>query len=164
MSHLGSFGAAAKELDPNAEKDDFTFFDEKFFVVGTVPQMLMLQLGAALTGKIDDQEGLGAMWEAMRTALTVPERETVENGAVRKLPEDDEQFRRFYRLAVQQKCEIEELLKLASALMEAQSGRPTGEPHGSSPGPTSTSPNVNTSSSTHPALQGMTPVSQLVHG
>ncbi len=164
MSHLGSFGAAVRELDPTGERDTFDFFGEKFEVTASIPPMLMLQLGAATTGKIDDQEGLGAMWEAMRTSLTRP--------AADGKPADDEQFVRFYRLAVANRADLPSLMALALALFEVQSGRPTEEPPGSSPGSSTTSPTPNTSSTpspdsprpSHPALEGMTPVSSVLTG
>ncbi|BEL07822.1 hypothetical protein Q0Z83_060130 [Actinoplanes sichuanensis] len=162
MTHLGSFGAAVRELDP-AERDDFDFFGEKFIVVGVIPPMIMLQIGAATTGKIDDQESLGAMWEAMRTSLTAP--------AVGDDPPDDEAFRRFYRLAVARCCDLEGLLALAMALFEAQSGRPTVPASTSSDGLPGTSTTSNTSSTPspasppqHPALSGMTPVASVLGG
>lgn len=170
MGHLGSFGAAVKELDPGADKDTFDLFGESFTVVGVIPPMLMLQLGAATTGKIDDQEGLGAMWEAMRCSLTVAEREEpAADGTARTVPADGSQFDRLYKLAVAKRCDLDSLMKLAMALFEVQAGRPTEEPRGSSPGLSATSPSSNTSSSDSPASgtsrwPGMTPVAQLMHG
>lgn len=156
MAHLGSFGAAVRELDPGADRDTFDLMGESFTVVGVIPPMLMLQLGAATTGKIDDQEGLGAMWEAMRCALTKP--------AVGEQPEDGTEFDRLYKVAVGKRCDLDGLMKLAMALFESQAGRPTGEPQGSLPGPSTTSPSSNTSSSVSPALEGMTPVASLLGG
>lgn len=168
MSHLGDFGAAARELDPQAEKDTFGFFGEQFTVHGVIPPMLMLQLGAAATGKIDQQEGLAAIWEAMRCSLTVPEYETVEDGEPKVVPADAAEFDRFYKLAVSKRCELESLLALAMKLFEVQAGRPTEEPQGSLPGLSGTSPSMNISSSTHPAshpaLAHLRPVSQVLAG
>ncbi|MFI5839457.1 hypothetical protein ACIA8K_07055 [Catenuloplanes sp. NPDC051500] len=161
MSHLGSFGAAVRETDPAAAKDTFEFFGETFVVHGVIPSMLMLQIGAAATGKIDEQEGLGAMWEAMRCSLTVP--------AADDQPADGKAFDRLYKLAVNHNCNIDELMRLAMALFEVQAGRPTKEPQGSSPGPSSTSPSASTSSSaspvsTHPKLADMVPVAAVLGG
>lgn len=160
MAHLGSFGAAVRELDPDAEKDTFDFCGEKFEVVGTIPPMLMLQLGAASSGKIEDAEGLAAMWEAMRCSLTAPERE--EDG--KTVPADETQFQKLYKAAVSKRVSVEDLMQLTFALFEGQAGRPTGEPQGSSPGPSSTSPSSSTSSSTHPALAHLRPVSEVLAG
>ena len=156
MSHLGSFGAAAKEISGDAEPDTFQFFGDTFKVVGAIPPMLAIQLGAAATGKVGEEEGMGAMWETLRTALTAP--------ATDGRPEDETQFVAFYRSAVNHRCNIDELMKLAFALFEAQTGRPTEEPQGSSPGPTSTSPSSNTSSSAHPAFAHLTPVNEVLAG
>jgi hypothetical protein len=156
VSHLGSFGAAVKELDPGADRDTFDLFGEKFEVVGVIPPMLMLQLGAATTGKIDDQEGLGAMWEAMRCSLTKPEADGE--------PEDGSEFDRLYKVAVGKRCDLDSLMKLAMALFESQAGRPTEEPQGSLPGPPTTSPSSNTSSSASPDSHRLIPVGQLLGG
>lgn len=156
MAHLGSFGAAVRELDPGAARDTFDLMGESFTVVGVIPPMLMLQLGAATTGKIDEQEGLGAMWEAMRCSLTKPEADGE--------PEDGSEFDRLYKVAVNKRCDLDSLMKLAMKLFEEQAGRPTEEPQGSSPGPSATSPSSNTSSSASPAFEGMTPVAQLLGG
>lgn len=152
MSHLGSFGAAVRELDSSAPKDSFEFFGETFTVVGIIPPVLMLQLGAAATGKIEDQEGLAALWEAMRCSLNADE--------------DGKDFDRLYKLAVRHRCDLEELMKLAMALFEAQAGRPTGGPSGSSLGASTTSPSSNTSSSPSQVseLPGMTSVSRVLDG
>ncbi|GAB7039702.1 MULTISPECIES: hypothetical protein [Catenuloplanes] len=164
MGHLGTFGAAVREANPTAEKDSFEFFGETFTVHGVIPPMLMLQIGAAATGKIDEQEGLGAMWEAMRCSLTIP--------ATGDQPADGKAFDRLYKLAVNHNCNIDELMRLAMALFEVQAGRPTQEPHGSSLGQSSTSPSSSTSSSASPAspadanpkLAGMVPVATVLGG
>lgn len=150
MSHLGSFGAAVKELNPASDKDTFDFFGEKFEVQATIPPMLMLQLGAAATGKIDDQEGLAALWEAMRCSLDADESGT--------------NFNRFFKLAVSKRCDLEDLMRLAMALFEAQAGRPTEEPRGSSAGQSTTSPSSSTSSSVHPAFAHLKPVNEVLGG
>lgn len=165
MAYLGSFGAAMREVNPQAEKDTFAFFDQTFTVHGVIPPMLMLQLGAAATGKIDEQEGLAAIWEAMHWSLTKPAHEVAgEDGKTTPVPEDPSEFDRFYRLAVAQCCEIESLLELAMKLFEAQAGRPTERqpslPAGLSPTSTSSRP----SHSAHPALAHLRPVSEVLAG
>lgn len=148
--HLGSFGAAVKELD--GEPDTFDFFGEKFVVHGTIPPMLMLQLGAAASGKIPDEEGYAAMWESMRCSLT----QATEDGTP-----DGSQFDRFYKLAVSQNDDIEDLMRLAFALFEAQAGRPTVEQPTSSAGPLTTSPSSNGSSSTREVMAGYTSIKDI---
>jgi hypothetical protein len=83
MPSLGTFGAAVREFDPDGERDTFDFFGTTFVVEGVIPPMLMLQLGAAMTGKIGDIEGNAAMWEALRTALTKPRQRARRRRAVR---------------------------------------------------------------------------------
>lgn len=165
MATLGSFGAAVREADPRAEKDTFEFCGETFTVEDKIPAMLMIQLGASATGKIDEQEGLGAIWESMRVSLTVPERTVVaDGGEARVEPADGTQFDRFYRLAVANRVDLEDLMRVAMALFEAQAGRPTGQRPTSPGGSLSTSTSSSTSPSPHPALQGMTPVNQVLAG
>jgi hypothetical protein len=128
MAHLGEFGAAIKALDPNAPRDTFGYFGEKFEIVDVLPPMLMFQLAAAMTGKIDEQEGMASMWEAYRISL------------------GDDAFNRFYRLAVDRKDTVEDLMRLVMRVYEADAGRPTEQPSVSSDGPSSTSPSTSPSS------------------
>lgn len=162
MAKLGVFGAAVREADPLAEPDEFEFCGEDFTVHGEIPPMLMIQLGAAATGKIEEQEGFGAIWEVMRCGLTVPEHR-VDGETV---PADASGFHRFYRLAVAQCVPLEELIRLAMALFEAQAGRPTAQRPDSQPGSLPTSTSSSGSSSTAPAWPpaGMTPVAQVLGG
>lgn len=164
MAHLGSFGAALRELNPSAEHDTFEFFGETFTVEAVLPPMLMFQLGAGLTGKVEETEAMGAMWEAWRTCLTKPEHEDAKpGGGVRTVPADESQFVKFYRLAVEKRADTESLLQVVMALYQAQAGRPTEEPFGSSPGQSTTSPSSSTSSSPW-AQRGLTPVAEVLAG
>lgn len=175
MTHLGSFGAAVKRIEGTGPKNEFDFFGESFTVHGVIPPVLMMQLGAATTGKIEEQEGLAALWEAMRCSLTVPERfepNPEKPGETRTVPADGEQFDKLYKLAVSQCCELEELMRLAMALFQEQTERPTGEAPASSPGQSTTSPNTNPSylvtlpsdsPSVHPAFAHLKPVNELVN-
>jgi hypothetical protein len=162
MSHLGSFGAAVKELNPHADKDEFDYFGEKFTVYGTVPPIIMVQLGAALAGRIEESEGFAAIWYAMETWLTVPGQP--EDGDTPATEPDDSQFQRWYKLNLEKKDDFHDLLRLCTALFGAQSARPTEEPQGSSPGDSTTSPSSNGSSSTLPLYPGMRAVKDIVAG
>jgi hypothetical protein len=139
MPSLGSFGAALREFDPDSERDTFDFFGETFVVEGIIPPMLNLQLGAALSGKIAEIDGNAAMYEAMRCALTKPERTDGDEVTAA----DEQPFDRFYRLAVDKRCDLEQLVQLVFTLVGAQAGRPTEQLPTSAPGqlPTSTSSN-----------------------
>ena len=145
MAHLGSFAAARREVEPRTEWDDFDFCGEKFVVTGDIPSMLMLQLAASTTGKVDETEGMAAMWEAFRTAL------------------GDKGFAKFYKLAVAESVDVEDIMRVVFALFEAQAGRPTQEAPASSPGPLNISPSSSISSS-HPALAHLRPVSEVLAG
>lgn len=160
MSHLGSFGAAMREIDPEAEKDTFDFFAESFTVYGNIPPVIMLQLGAAATEKIEETEGLGAMWEAMRCSLTKPEHE--KDGE--KVAADASQFQRWYKLAVSKCDELEDLMELAMKLFQAQAGRPTGQRSTSADGSLPTSTSSKSSPSTHPAFANYRPVAEVLAG
>lgn len=154
MASLGEFGAALAALDTTAPRDDFTFLGERFDVVGDIPPMLMLQLGAAVSGKIDESEGLAAMWEALRCSLDAPKVEGRE---------PVEQFNRLVRLAVDRRADMDGIMRLVFALFEAQSGRPTVAAPGSQPGPHSISPSAR-ASSTHPELAHLTPLADILAG
>jgi len=95
--------------------------------------MLVFQLGATMTGKVDETEGMAALWEAYRVSL----------GA--------EAFSRFYRLAVEKKADEQSLMELVMSIFEATGGeRPTVQVPVSPVGLSPTSPSSSTSSSTPP--------------
>lgn len=128
MADLGAFGAAIKELDPNAEKDTFTYFGEKFEIVAALPPLLMYQLAASITGKVEETDGMTALWQAYRITLG-------EDG-----------FNRFYKLAVDRMDSNESLMTVAMTIYENDAGRPTVQPSVSSDGLSSTSPSSSPSS------------------
>lgn len=168
MADLGAFGAAQRELDKTAPRDSFTFFGEQFEVVGAIPAVLMLQLGAAATGKVSEQELFSAIWEALRLSLDEPDRDEAEGeaegGSEQETPEPVRQFNRLYKIAVAKACDMESLMRLVMTLFQATDGRPTEAAPGSGAGPLSTSPSSSTSSSTLQALPGMIPVSEVLAG
>lgn len=137
MAHLGDFGAAVKELDPNAEKDTFTFFGEKFEIVEELPPMLIFQLAASMTGKVEETEGMGAMWSALEISL------------------GSDEFSRLYKLAVSKRADIQSLMELVMNLFQNSGGeRPTVQVSDSQLGPLPISPSSNTSPSVPPAFGG----------
>jgi hypothetical protein len=154
MPSLGTFGAAVREFDPDGERDTFDFFGTTFVVEGVIPPMLMLQLGAAMTGKIGDIEGNAAMWEALRTALTKLGSE----------PDGDEPFDRFYRLAVDERCSTGELIRLVFSLIGVQAGKAIEQPPDSPDGPQSTSTSSNSSASQSPDSPVDRPVEEVLAG
>jgi hypothetical protein len=145
MAHLGDFNGAIAELEPGDARDTFTFMGERFEIVGTAPPILTFQLGAGFTGKTPMVEAMGAMWELWQVSL------------------GEEQFERFYRTAIEKRAHEETLVKLAIAIYEGRSKRPTVEPQGSTPGQSRTSPS-SSDSSTHPALAHLRPVDQILTG
>lgn len=158
MAKLGSFGAAVREFDPDSERNTFDFFGREFTVYGVIPPMLMLQLGAAMTGKISDVEGNAAMWEALRCALTRP------GDTDRKIRPDDTQFDQFYRAAVDRTCTTDELIKLVFALLGAQAGLPTEQLPTSQDGQLPTSASSNSSASDTPDSPRLRPVDEVLAG
>lgn len=152
---LGSFSAAVREFDPDAERDTFELFDQEFTVHGVIPPMLMLQLGATMTGKIGDIEGNAAMWEAFRCALTTPgdEKRTEET-----------QFERFYRIAVNSRWATDEMIQLVFTLIGAQAGKATGQPPDSPDGPPPTSTSSSSPASQTPDSPVFRPVDEVLGG
>jgi hypothetical protein len=158
VTHLGDFGAAIKELDPNAEKDTFNFFGEKFEIIAEMPPMLIFQLAAGMTGKVAETEAMGAMWATLNVCLG-------EDG-----------FNQLYKVAVDRKADLESLMELVMNLFQASGGeRPTVQVSDSQAGLLPTSPSSNTSPSVPPAFGGdephdattptyLRPVSQVLTG
>jgi hypothetical protein len=155
MPFLGDFGAAVKELDPNAERDAFGFFGEKFEIVADLPAVLVLQIGAFATGKVDETEGMGAMWSALEISL------------------GEDEFARFYKLAVAKRADVRSLMELVMSIFQAASGeRPTVQVPDSPVGQLPTSPSSSTSVSTppdsgedrDPSVPHLVPVSQVLAG
>jgi hypothetical protein len=160
MASLGDFDAAVREIDHGAERDTFRFGGVEFTVVGNIPAVLMLQLGAAAGSGVEDTEGMAAIWEALRRSLTTSAH-VDEDG--KDIAADDSQFGRFFKLALDRESPLDELMKLTFKLFEAQSGRPTVQAPDSSAGPPSTSPS-SSASSTHPGLAHLRPVSEVLTG
>lgn len=148
MGHLGDFGAAVKELDPNAPRDTFGFFGEKFEILDELPPMLIFQLAAGMTGKVDETEAMGAMWAALNVALDEPDLDPWTGDGEDPRPAPKKQFTTFYKLAVAKRADIQSLMELVMTLFQASGGeRPTASAPDSVVGPSTTSPSSNTSSS-----------------
>lgn len=146
MASLGSFGAAMREYEPPAEPDEFEFCGEKFVVRGEIPSMVHITVAAALAGKIGALDGDAALYEALRHALTVPQR-TVGGEIV---PADDSEWQRFQRLATSRLVDGEWITSLVLNLMAAEAGRPTVRRSTSSTGSSPTSTSSSTSASDTP--------------
>jgi hypothetical protein len=154
VAKLGSFGAAAREIDPGSERDTFDFFGEEFTVLGTIPPMLMLRLGAYMAGELGLIESNAAVYKALRCALTPPDAG----------PADGEQFDRFEQLAVAKQCDVNELLRLVFSLVGIQIDFPT-EPQPTSPdGLPDTSANLNSSASDSPDSPRLRSVDEVLGG
>jgi len=153
VGSLGSFGAARREYEVPAEPDTFDFCGETFTVRGTIPSMVHLSVAAAWAGKISGLDGDAAMYEALRYALTVPERKV--DGKTE--PADKSEWERFRKLAVTANVEGEWLTALTFNLMSAESARPTVRRSTSSDGSSPTSTSSNTSASDSPALPDSSP-------
>jgi hypothetical protein len=160
VASLGSFGAAVREFDPGSERDEFEFFGETFVVEGVIPPMLTLQLGASISGKITDMDGHAATYEAIRCALTKPEH---RDGDV-VVPADESAFDRFYRLAVDHRCSLDDLVELVFTLIGVQAGRPTEQQPTSPDGPLPTSTSSSSPVSDSPDLPRLRPVDEVLAG
>lgn len=160
MASIGSFGAAVRELDQAAEKDTFDFFGETFTIHGTVPPILMMQLGAAMAGKIGRYEGTAASWLILSSALTVPERETDDES----VDADESQFRQFVALAARKRCDNDTLINLVWSIIGAQAGKADEQPPTSPPGSPTDSTSSNSSASASPASPDLRPVDEVLGG
>jgi hypothetical protein len=160
MAKLGTFGAAVREFDPDGERDEFEFFGQTFEVRGVIPPMLMLQLGAAIAGKIGDMEGNAAMWQALRCALSTPEQQDGD----KTTPSDESQFDRFYLLAVNKRCDIDTLISLVWSLVGAQGGKATAPLPTSPDGQPITSTSSSSSASDSPDSHRLRPVDEVLGG
>jgi hypothetical protein len=148
MASLGTFAAAAREYDPDAHAPDtFEFCGETFTVRGTIPSMLHLTVAAAWVGKLSAFDGDAALYEALRHALTVPERKV---DGVTHLA-DTSEWDRFYRLAIDNNVEGEWLTAIVFKIMGAEDARPTERRSTSSDGSSPTGTSSNTSASDSPA-------------
>lgn len=155
MAHLGDFGAAVKELDPSVERNTFSFFGEKFEIIDELPPMLIFQLAASMTGKVDETEGLAAMWESLRTSLDEGPLEDWTGEGKDPRPEPLRQFNNFYKLAVDKKADLPSLMQLVMSLFQESGGeRPTVQVSDSPTGQLTTLPSSNASPSTPPAFGG----------
>lgn len=155
MAHLGDFGAAVAELDRNAERDTFTFFGEKFEIIDELPPMLIFQLAASMTGKVEETEGLAAMWESLRTSLDESPLVDWTGPGPDPRPAPLRQFNDFYKLAVEKKADLQSLMQLVMGLFQASGGeRPTVQVSDSPTGQLTISPSSNTSPSVPPAFGG----------
>lgn len=133
MAFLGDFGSAVKELDPDAEKDTFSFFGEKFEVVEALPPFLLIEIGAFMDGKIEESAAAGAMWTAWKVSL------------------GEEEFARFQKIAIDKRADVQSLMELVMNIFQATGGeRPTVQVPDSPAGVTPTSPSSSTSVSTLP--------------
>jgi hypothetical protein len=144
VASLGSFGAAAREFaSDNREPDTFELCGETFTVRGEIPGMLHLTIAAAWSGKVSAFDGDAALYEAIRHALTVPERQ-VDGKTV---PADDSEWQRFQELTIEKHVEGEWITAIAFNIMAAEDGRPTERRSGSSTGSSPTSTPSSSSSS-----------------
>jgi hypothetical protein len=147
MASLGSFGAAIRELDPDAERDTFDFYDETFTVCGIVPAIVELTLTASLAGKVSGVASDAALFETLRFALTVPERK--QDG--KTIRADDAEWQRFYQIAVRVCADSDVLTALAYNILGWQVGRPTEQRSTSESGSLPTSTNSSSPASDTPA-------------
>lgn len=164
MGDLGAFGAAVRELDPNREQDSFTFCGKPFKVVADMPPMLAFQMGAAATGKVDQAEGLAAVWISLRISLDEPDLTPWDGAGEDTRPAPLKQFDDLYKLAVETHASAEELTRLALKLFEGQTGRPTERQSDSSDSPSTTSRSSSALSSDPRLPSHLRPVSEVLSG
>lgn len=118
MPNIGTFGAAAREADPEVEPDTFGFFGETFEVADRVGAMPLLRFASVAEQgtQAEDLAGLAAMHELLRDCLASGE------------------WPRFQKVAADNKASAEELMAVCGAVYQAVTGRPTRQPSDSSDG------------------------------
>lgn len=158
MAKLGSFGAAMRELDPEVEKDTFDFFGTEFTVVGVMPAMVVLRLGALLAGELNDIEANAVTYQALKYILTKP-----GDPSVGTRP-DSSQFDLFEDLATERMCDTNELIRLLYSVLGYQISFPTEQPPTSPDGQLPTGENSNSSASDTPASGRLRSVDEVLAG
>jgi hypothetical protein len=153
---LGSFGAAVKEADPDAEVDTFDFFGTEFTVRGVIPPMLVLRLGALMAGELGQIEANAVVYKALRCALTIP--------AVGDVRADESEFDRFEALANDRLCTADELLRLVYSLLGIQIAFPTEQQPTSPDGLPGTGESSNSSASDTPDSPHLKSVDEVLAG
>lgn len=119
---IGEFEAAVREVDPDREPDTFKLCGETF-TVADEPNIIALgrfARAARAGADSDDMEGLATLIDTVASVV---------------VPADEE---RFLDVASKNRLDVELLLKVVSAVMEAQAGRPTAPSSDSSPGRSTT--------------------------
>lgn len=158
MAKLGSFGAAARELDPDAERDTFDFFGQEFTVVGVMPAMVVLRLGALLAGELNDIEANAVTYQALKYILTKP------GDPATKTRPDSSQFDRFEDLATERMCDTNELIRLLYSVLGYQISFPTEQPPTSPDGPLPTGESLSSSASGTPDSPRLVSVDEVLAG
>jgi hypothetical protein len=118
MARIGEFEAAAKAADPDREADTFTLNGAEF-TVAEDPNIIALgrfARSARAGADSDDMEGLATLVETV-ASLVIPEDET-----------------RFLDTASKHRVDAPLLMRIITAVLEAQSARPTVSPSDSSDG------------------------------
>lgn len=123
---LGSFGAAVRELEPEAERNTFDLFGREFTVHGVIPPMLMLRLGAMMAGELGAIDSNAVLYKALYHALTIP------GDKAANIRPDDSQFEEFEELATDRMCTVDELIRLVYSMVGIEIAFPT-EPQPTSP-------------------------------
>ncbi len=157
MAKLGSFGAAIREIEPDAEHDTFDYFGEEFRVVGVVPNVVSLKICAAMAGRLSGIDQDAALYEALQYALTAPAAEP--DGRP-----DRSQWRRFYAVAAEHRGHGDELVSLVLSILGAQSGFPTAPQSTSEDGSSAIGESSNSSASDSRDSSHLVPVATLLGG
>lgn len=115
MAKLGEFDVAVRENDPDREPDTFTLCGETFTVADQVGIIPLAQFAKAASSGLDSAEmdGMAALIDVVKQCVV------------------DEDAGRFLKLATEKRMDADLLLEIVKVVMEAQTGRPTGQPSAS---------------------------------
>lgn len=139
MALIGEFEVAARQADPNREPDQFKFCGELFTVSEQMGIIPLGRFAKAATAGVDsnDMEGLAAIIDLLADTVI------------------DEDRERFLNTAARNRAGAEDLMPIVTAVVQAQSGRPTQQPSDSSDGqsPTGVSSRASSPFGQVPAIQ-----------
>jgi hypothetical protein len=122
MASLGEFGAARTEADPERERDTFTFCGVEFLVAEQMDPLALLEFGEAAASGLDgdDPAGMAAVLALIRASV------------------DEADWPKFRKTVRQHRPPIDDLMAMAMAVVQRETGRPTVPASDSSSGSSAT--------------------------
>jgi hypothetical protein len=115
---IGEFHVAKRQADPNAEPLTFELEGETFTVSDTIGLAPLADFAHAAVSGLDtsDMEGMAAIRTMLRNCV---------------IPDDSD---RLWHVVATSRAEVDDLLPIVQAVIEAQTGKDTPKPSDSLPG------------------------------